>query len=182
MDILGIIDADNVPIAVMHYLAPVGILLYFIFVSSLPRETPSVESSRRQPPQSGLLKWIFVLTISTFVCRFLLWDWLRLLTELWSLVGLSLFEDGGVMMILWYGSSLGQITLDLHSFVIICVWCYSGTIGLSSGSSAWETRLAFPGNLYPLSHRQFDTTNPHFYHPSSTQDHLRPYPHIHRII
>jgi hypothetical protein len=63
----GLVDAENVSVAVVHYLAPTGILLYFIFASAIPfnRAARAGQSPRASP--SNLLKWIFALTILTFV-------------------------------------------------------------------------------------------------------------------
>ena len=86
MDLLGLIDADNVPIAVIHYTAPATVLLYFVSASSVPSSNDSnpnpalgngdvaatmsstaTATRRRQSEPSTLLKWLFVLAILTFV-------------------------------------------------------------------------------------------------------------------
>src|SRR5271163_4156826 len=93
MHLLGLVDADNVPIAVIHYAAPATILLYFVSASSVPNSsnsspnpavgngdvaaasssTATVTRTRQSEP-SALLKWLFVFAILTFV----LWQlWVR---------------------------------------------------------------------------------------------------------
>jgi hypothetical protein len=87
MNLFGLLDAKNVPVAVLHYSAPAVILLYFVFTSSIPAghvnavaenasasasasgsaSTPAIRT--RQLAPSNLLKWVFVLAILTFVCR-----------------------------------------------------------------------------------------------------------------
>jgi len=90
LNLLGLVDAENVPVVVLHYSVPAVILLYFVFTSSIPRTpsaipvvspgiqvsnstlppngTPTTPAVRRtQYRQSGLLKWLFVLAILTFV-------------------------------------------------------------------------------------------------------------------
>lgn len=93
MDVLGLVDSENVPIAVIHYAAPAAVLLYFVSASSVPTDDNDGSSStgnsnpavangdvapvspsnataarRRESEQSALLKWIFVLAVLTFVC------------------------------------------------------------------------------------------------------------------
>jgi hypothetical protein len=64
MAILGLVDAQNVPIAVLHYVAPAVVLLWFIFASAVPVEE---RGQRPRGEPSNLVKWIFALTILTFV-------------------------------------------------------------------------------------------------------------------
>lgn len=76
--LFGLLDAENVSVAVIHYVAPAAVLLYFIFTSVVPTSQPGSESSTgpsgapssrtRQLPQSGILKWLFLFVILTFVC------------------------------------------------------------------------------------------------------------------
>jgi hypothetical protein len=76
MDIFGLLDAENVPVAVLHYAGPAIILLYFIFASSVPAADARSEIGqdtspivpRRQTEPSSLLKWVWVLTLLTLVC------------------------------------------------------------------------------------------------------------------
>lgn len=78
MDLFGLLDAQNVPVAVVHYTAPTLILLYFILASSVPAspasnyeggaESPNVaRSARRQQEPSQVMKWVFALAVLTFV-------------------------------------------------------------------------------------------------------------------
>jgi hypothetical protein len=88
LNLLGLVDAKNAHVAVLHYTVPAVILLYFVVTSSIPRTPPSVPiiSSPNaastshtngtstmpairttQSLQSSLLKWLFVLAILTFV-------------------------------------------------------------------------------------------------------------------
>ena len=87
MYLLGLVDIENLPIAVIHYVAPVAVLLYFVSASSVPRDCTVVnladtairnrdvaQSSStataprgRQHTPSALLKWVFVLAVLTFV-------------------------------------------------------------------------------------------------------------------
>jgi hypothetical protein len=86
MHLLGLVNADNVPIAVIHYAAPATILLYFVSASSVPHSSNSspnpavgngdvaaassstaIAPRTRQSEPSALLKWLFVLAILTFV-------------------------------------------------------------------------------------------------------------------
>lgn len=121
MNLLGLVDAENIPVAVLHYSTPAVILLYFIGASSVTTSTSVVVTNpglvetngsiststslpvrRSQPSHSSIIKWLFVLAVLTFV-RWTLGNGLyRLLMESWSLRGLLLFEDGGVTTISWY--------------------------------------------------------------------------------
>jgi hypothetical protein len=82
MDIFGLLDAENVSVAVLHYSAPAIVLLYFIFASSVPDAVAGRESEQETSPlvrrpqtePSNLLKWVWVLTILTFVCVLLRFD------------------------------------------------------------------------------------------------------------
>ena len=82
MDIFGSLDAENVPVAVLHYSAPAIVLLYFIFASSIPDAVAGPENGQEASPlvrrpqtePSDLLKWVWVLTILTFVCISLILD------------------------------------------------------------------------------------------------------------
>jgi hypothetical protein len=78
MELFGLLDAQNVPVAVLHYTAPTLILLYFIFASSVPAaaapavgeagELANVETrarTRQEPSQT--MKWIFALAVLSFV-------------------------------------------------------------------------------------------------------------------
>lgn len=74
MDLFGLLDAPNVSVAVVHYMAPTLILLYFVFASSVPaadggaREGAS--GGRRQSAvtePSQVMKWVFVLAVLSFV-------------------------------------------------------------------------------------------------------------------
>jgi hypothetical protein len=83
MDLFGLSDAQNVPVAVVHYTAPTLILLYFIFASSVPATATSSSATgaaggtgagsanaartRRQQEPSQVMKWIFVFAVLTFV-------------------------------------------------------------------------------------------------------------------
>ena len=86
MNLLGLVDAENVPVAVLHYSIPAVILLYFIGTSSVPSTPPAPVTNhisdgasgststsspppvlRSQPSHSNILKWLFVLAIFTFV-------------------------------------------------------------------------------------------------------------------
>jgi len=76
--LFGLLDAENVPTAVIHYVAPAAILLYFIFASAIPAGQSASEPSTgpstaaspriRRLPQSGILKWLFLFVILTIVC------------------------------------------------------------------------------------------------------------------
>jgi hypothetical protein len=76
MDIFGLLDAENIPVSALHYSAPAIILLYFIFASSVPAaharseigQDTSPIVQRRETEPSSLLKWVWVLTLLTFVC------------------------------------------------------------------------------------------------------------------
>ena len=81
MELFGLLDAQNVPVAVGHYTAPTLILLYFIFASSVPAaaaaaapavgeagERANVETrarTRQEPSQT--MKWVFALAVLSFV-------------------------------------------------------------------------------------------------------------------
>jgi hypothetical protein len=88
ISLFGLVDAENVPVEVVHYIAPALVIIYFIGASSVPAETSSHASAglpeveplmsstatsstvvRRGPPRSssGLLKWLYILAASTFV-------------------------------------------------------------------------------------------------------------------
>ena len=94
MHLLGLVDAENVPVEAVHYVAPALVIVYFVGASSVPAETSSLASTespeheplngavpagpstgssatavRRGPPRSssGVLKWLFILAVSTFV-------------------------------------------------------------------------------------------------------------------
>lgn len=121
MNLLGLVDAENVPVAVLHYSTPAVILLYFIGASSVTTSTSVVVTNhgleetngsisastplpvrRSQPSHSSIIKWLLLLAVLTFVHSTLGNDLYRLLMESWSLRGLLLFEDGGVTTISWY--------------------------------------------------------------------------------
>jgi len=106
MDLLGLADAENVPVEIVHSAAPVLVIVYFICASSVPAHwgnaagspddgnsatadgaEPGDSSStattaviRRVQPRSSsnLLKWLFILAVLTFVPVPTLWG--RLLT------------------------------------------------------------------------------------------------------
>jgi hypothetical protein len=92
ISLFGLVDAENVPVEVVHYIAAALVIIYFIGASSVPAETSSHASAeveplngaapasstatssmvvRRGPPRSssGLLKWLYILAASTFVRR-----------------------------------------------------------------------------------------------------------------
>jgi hypothetical protein len=121
MNLFGLVDAENIPVAFLHYSIPAVILLYFIAASSVPTATQvavtntvleeangSISTStpspvrRSQPSHSNIVKWLFVLAVLTFVRLTLGKNLSRLPMESPSLRGLLLFEDGGVTTISWY--------------------------------------------------------------------------------
>ena len=65
-------EPENVPLVVMHYSAPVVVLLYFIFVSRLYVTELRVDLSTTATESFRLksLKWIFLTAILTFVRTF----------------------------------------------------------------------------------------------------------------
>ena len=84
MDALGLVNAGNLPVAVVHYTAPALVLLYFVSASSVPSETAvsdavlaataasgsgPVSALRRRirPQRSNLVKLLFLLALLTFV-------------------------------------------------------------------------------------------------------------------
>jgi len=99
MDLFGLVDAQNVPVEVVHYVSPALVIVYFICASSVPSHSgnsadPSDDATasgaepedsltttatttgiRRVQPRSSsnLLKWLFVLAVLTFVS----FPWLR---------------------------------------------------------------------------------------------------------
>ena len=83
MELFGLLDAQNVPVAVVHYTAPTLILLYFIFASAVPAAAAAANnnteggesanvarSARRGQEPSQAMKWVFVLAVLTFVSSF----------------------------------------------------------------------------------------------------------------
>jgi hypothetical protein len=80
--ILGIVDTENVPVAVLHYTAPAIVILWFLFSSSFqaassvlesvngPSSTGSSTPVARAPRQQPLAasKWLLVFAVLTFVC------------------------------------------------------------------------------------------------------------------
>ena len=81
MELFGLLDAQNVPVAVVHYTAPTLILLYFIFASAVPAAAANnhvgggesrnvARSPRRRQEPSQTMKWVFVLAVLTFVSSF----------------------------------------------------------------------------------------------------------------
>jgi hypothetical protein len=68
MDSLGLLEARNVSVAVIHYSSP-GVLLYFLLSSRLFVVQSGVESitAVREPLWRRLFKWILPTAIFTYV-------------------------------------------------------------------------------------------------------------------
>lgn len=89
MDLFGLLDAQNVPVAVAHYTAPTLILLWFVFASSVPADGAATAGTARgrTSENSQVMKWVFMLAVMSFV--YLLGQMgtysIRLLMGLWLL-------------------------------------------------------------------------------------------------
>ena len=71
MRLLGVSDAQS-GAAALHYVVPAAVLLFFVISSSTSAAavgSQGASGTARQPPPSGLLKWLFVLAIVTIVYR-----------------------------------------------------------------------------------------------------------------
>jgi hypothetical protein len=70
MDLFGLLDAQNVSIAVVHYTAPTLILLWFVLASSVPADGASRAGPARgrRSENSQVMKWVFVFAVMSFVC------------------------------------------------------------------------------------------------------------------
>lgn len=83
-NILGLLNAENVPIAVVHYSAPAIVILFFLFSSSFQSIATTSEASSNGTITTGtsastsahqqqlsrpstLTRWLFVLAVLTFV-------------------------------------------------------------------------------------------------------------------
>lgn len=70
MDLFGLLDAQNVPVAVVHYTAPTLILLWFVLASSVPADGAATAGPARgmRSENSQVMKWVFVFAVMSFVC------------------------------------------------------------------------------------------------------------------
>jgi hypothetical protein len=69
MEIYEAVEPGNFAVSVLHYFAPLVVLLYFLFFSLLYVGGPGVDATTRATESfwQKSLRWIFLIAILTFV-------------------------------------------------------------------------------------------------------------------